>query len=673
MHWRCIDFIDYFRIFRAGTESTVVEGFKKLKYRAEIDGLRAIAVGAVIFFHAGFAGFNGGFVGVDVFFVISGYLITRIILNDMESDNFCLVSFYERRARRILPALFLVTAVCIPFALIWMLPHQLRDFSRSLVAVSLFLSNVLFWREDGYFAAVSEEKPLLHTWSLAIEEQFYLVFPLCLMFLWKFGKSKIIAFLMTAIFVSLFISEWGWRYSATANFYLSPSRIWELLCGSMVAFYIKENECRAHNAGSIVGLAAILMAVFLFDDSTPHPSVYTLIPVLGTVLILIYGNTGSLVSKLLCFPPLVGLGLISYSAYLWHQPMFAFARLSSLDRPSDEMMLVLVIMCVGIAYASWKYVEQPFRNRSVVSRDKIFFLSTVAFVTLISAGILGTVNNGLSNILFSDEELSRFDQDVLRSYQKDILGDEKVDPSWVVLGDSHANALQSALDEIFIDRSISAIVETIDGCPPAQNLLRLDKNFGNRCDEKFTSALDNIDTLGVTHALISARYALYVNSDRFDNEDGGVEFGSTPRVIFDQAQYKNILRNDMARHGAITAELIKFVGALSSRGIAVYIVESIPEVGWNVPKALFLGGKHTQNVTTSHDVYKKRVLPLQSFYEKLLTMDGVTILKASEIFCDGSTCAASENGVPFYYDSNHLSIFGAEILMKSFSKEMFVQ
>ena len=204
-----------------------------MRYRPEIDGLRAIAVLPVILFHAGFTFIGGGFIGVDVFFVISGYLITSIIIEDLENNKFSLWSFYERRARRILPALFLVIFVCIPFAWIWMSQAQLKDFSQSLIAVSFFVSNFLFWRESGYFDTVVEEKPLLHTWSLAVEEQFYIVFPILLIFLWGFGKRKTFWFIMILSAISLLISQLGWRNFEVANFYLAPSRAWELFSGSM--------------------------------------------------------------------------------------------------------------------------------------------------------------------------------------------------------------------------------------------------------------------------------------------------------------------------------------------------------------------------------------------------------------------------------------------------------
>jgi peptidoglycan/LPS O-acetylase OafA/YrhL len=261
-----------------------------LKYRAEIDGLRALAVVPVILFHAGFELFSGGFVGVDVFFVISGYLITTILIEDIENKRFSIVSFYERRARRILPALFFVMLVCIPFAWLWMLPSQMKDFSQSLVAVSLFASNILFWRESGYFDVSTEEKPLLHTWSLAVEEQYYVLFPIFLLLAWRFGKNRVFWMIVAMAAISLLLSEWGWRNKPESNFYLAPTRAWEILAGSIAAFMVQWKEVRKNNALAILGLAAIVFSIFFYNEATPFPSVYALVPVLGVFLIILYAE-----------------------------------------------------------------------------------------------------------------------------------------------------------------------------------------------------------------------------------------------------------------------------------------------------------------------------------------------------------------------------------------------
>jgi peptidoglycan/LPS O-acetylase OafA/YrhL len=296
-------------------------------YRPEIDGLRALAVIPVILFHAGFSAFSGGFVGVDIFFVISGYLITGILIRELEEQNFSIITFYERRARRILPALYFVILICVPFAWAWMLPEDLKDFFQSIVAVLFFASNVLFFTENGYFDGPSEEKPLLHTWSLAVEEQYYIFFPLLLLLLWRFGKRPVFHVLTVFALFSLVLSELTWRTNPDANFFLAHTRAWELLAGALAAFYVSKAGVKDSNTLSSIGLIVILASIFLYDDSIPFPSIYALLPVLGTVCLILFAHPKTMVFYLLSRPVFVGIGLISYSAYLWHQPILVFLKM----------------------------------------------------------------------------------------------------------------------------------------------------------------------------------------------------------------------------------------------------------------------------------------------------------------------------------------------------------
>ena len=368
-----------------------------MKYRPEIDGLRGLAVLSVILFHAGFELFSGGFVGVDVFFVISGYLITTILIEDIENQRFNLVNFYERRARRILPALFFVMIVCIPFVWLWMLPSQIKDFSESLVAVSLFASNILFWRESDYFGASAEEKPLLHTWSLAVEEQYYVLFPIFLILVWRFGKNRVFWMIVVMAAISLLISEWGWRNKAIANFYLAPTRAWELFAGSIAAFIVQKKGVQKKNSLALLGLSAIFVSIFVYDESTPFPSVYALVPVLGVVLFVLFAEKETLAARFLSNKAMVGIGLISYSAYLWHQPLLAFTRIRFGELQSILIMVMLSFCSLFLGYLSWKYIEIPFRKKANISRLKVFFVSSVGIGLFIIMGVVGQLKEGFPN------------------------------------------------------------------------------------------------------------------------------------------------------------------------------------------------------------------------------------------------------------------------------------
>lgn len=365
-----------------------------MDYRREIDGLRTLAVLPVVLFHAGVSSFSGGFVGVDIFFVISGYLITGILLSELECGRFSITNFYERRARRILPALFLIMAISIPFAWAAMLPSDMESFSKSVLAVSLFFSNVLFYREVGYFSATADEKPLLHTWSLAVEEQFYIFFPLLLLFVWRNRKDWLLGVVAVMAVMSLLLSEWGWRHNPEANFYLLPARVWELMVGALCAFFAARGYERPNNVASMVGLLAVCGSVFLYGNNVPSPSVFMLVPVLGAALIILYGKSGTFAARILGARFLVGIGLISYSVYLWHQPLFAFARILNSGEPHLWFMVFLSVVSVVLAYFTWRYVEQPFRNKALFDRKKIFTLSFLMIGLFASLGQLGARSEG---------------------------------------------------------------------------------------------------------------------------------------------------------------------------------------------------------------------------------------------------------------------------------------
>lgn len=366
-----------------------------MNYRREIDGLRAIAVLPVILFHAGFQTFSGGFVGVDVFFVISGYLITTIILAELEQGKFSIINFYERRARRIVPALFFVMAVCIPLAWVTLPPADLGSFSKSLVAVPLFLSNLFFWRDGGYFETAAELKPLLHTWSLAVEEQYYVLFPLFLILTWRLGKRWIVSLIIVVAALSLLLAQIGSSYRPTPNFFLLPTRAWELAIGVLIAFYFDsgrrvEMVRSSREIFSFLGLALVLFSVFTFQKNTPFPSFYTLVPTIGAALIILFAKPDTFVGNALGSKFLVGIGLISYSAYLWHQPLFAFAR-HHYSSPSVVITLGLALSSLLLAVFSWRFIEKPFRAKGVFTRKFVFSFSLVFGLALVIFG-LGSAN-----------------------------------------------------------------------------------------------------------------------------------------------------------------------------------------------------------------------------------------------------------------------------------------
>lgn len=413
-------------------------------YRKEIDGLRALAVLPVLFFHAGFEIFSGGFVGVDIFFVISGYLITSIILSEMQDQKFSLLKFYERRARRILPALCTVIICSALAAYFIMLEGQWRDFLQSGISVIFFASNIFFWLEDDYFAAVSEEKPLLHSWSLAVEEQYYIFFPIMIMALWRFGRNPMLYLIGFLAAISLISAEYGSRYYPSANFYLLFGRAWEILAGSMAAFYMRKPRHYGGRADllSWLGLAMLCIAIFLFDKETPFPSLYAALPVLGTLMIIICARSDRGLGTLLSNPLCVGIGLISYSLYLWHQPVFAFGRLLVFEM-GWMLKIGLIMVSIILAMLSYYIIEKPARYRWLKNEKPRGFFIKAMIIPLLLVAVFGLLLWNHTGPLNNGKHLSYAGADKQWNYVSKAGHNRRI----ILYGDSHARQYAAAIED----------------------------------------------------------------------------------------------------------------------------------------------------------------------------------------------------------------------------------
>ncbi|MGB7286461.1 MAG: acyltransferase family protein [Salaquimonas sp.] len=334
-------------------------------------------------------------------FVISGYLITTIIITELKANTFSIANFYERRARRILPALFLVMLTCIPFAWFWLLPKDMNEFVRSITATVTFSSNYFFLKQSGYFEIVAELKPLLHTWSLAVEEQYYIIFPLILMFTWKLGTRKVLQTLAVLFVASLIGAQISVLYKPEEAFFSFPTRGWELLVGSFVAFYLFHQDLKVSSfqrqLGAMIGLSLICFSMFTFDDQTLFPGVAALPPTIGTAMIILFATPGTFTNWALSLRPLVAIGLISYSAYLWHQPLFAFTRYQSLQEPSNAAMFALFVLTFVLAFLTWYFVEKPFRSKNTVKLKPLIATCSSIAIILIAFGLIGKQTKGYAN------------------------------------------------------------------------------------------------------------------------------------------------------------------------------------------------------------------------------------------------------------------------------------
>ncbi len=373
-----------------------------LKYRSEIDGLRAFAVLAVVIYHAQFswAGMpvlGGGFIGVDVFFVISGYLITRLILSAIEKKEFSFLHFYERRARRILPALFVVMLASMPFAWTYMLPFPLTDYAWSILSSLGFVSNLYFAQGVVYAGDFSTLKPFLHTWSLSVEEQFYLIFPVILIALCHFAKSHLMAAMIILSLISLQLAQYWSDVSPDTNFYLLPSRGWELLAGAILAKLElregKQEQIRGQSLLPTLGLAIICVSFVIFSDDIKHPSYVSVFPIIGTMFIIHYAGQGDIATKILQSRFCVMIGLISYSLYLWHVPVFAFARISD-TMVTDFDKIELIAYSVLLSIITYIFIEQPFRKSSVISTKTLIISLLVTCLCIVVLCTLIISNDG---------------------------------------------------------------------------------------------------------------------------------------------------------------------------------------------------------------------------------------------------------------------------------------
>jgi peptidoglycan/LPS O-acetylase OafA/YrhL len=627
-----------------------------LGYRPEIDGLRAVAVVPVVLFHAGFEAFNGGYVGVDVFFVISGYLITTTLIEDIENGRFSILSFYERRARRILPALFFIMFLCCTFAWLVMVPSQMKDFSQSLVAVSWFASNILFWRETDYFDQAVELKPLLHTWSLAVEEQYYVLFPVFLILAWRFGKNRVFWLIVIMAAISLLLSEWGWRNSAVANFYLAPTRVWELFAGSIAAFLVQQNGVHKNSLLASLGLLAIIGSIFVYDESTPFPSLYALVPVMGVVLLVLYADRETVAARILSTKGLVGVGLISYSAYLWHQPLFAFAKILWMDL-HGALAVVMTLSTIPLAYLSWRFVEKPFRNKKTFSRGMIFSSSVFGIFAFSMFGYLGHTTNGFENRhdwsehyyltlapkeTFNDNCINRYPN--LDIFSTCRMSSENA-PTVALVGDSHSHALYESLAASYDDETIINIGRW--SCLPFVNDQHL---AAFNCPHYQAEADAFLKSNPQIHTIILSGYWGYLASGGWSKESRGYrmheEISETDQETFIQ--------------NALT-----FLNKHKSTAENIILIEDVPDLDFAPVRCDDLGVYRfiRSECSMSYKDFKPRRKKIAGMMGDLMQLNpNVEYVQVTDLFCDEEMCASMSPQGSLYSDGDHVSRRGADLI-----------
>jgi len=647
-----------------------------MHHRAEIDGLRAIAVLPVILFHAGYSAFSGGFVGVDIFFVISGYLITSIILSEMEQGKFSIVNFYERRARRILPALFFVMAVTLPFAWMWLIPSEFKDFSKSIVAVMLFSSNILFWQTSGYFDTAVESKPLLHTWSLAVEEQYYVLFPIFLLFAWRLGRRNLAALVLLLVVGSLMLAQFTTAAEPDASFYLLPTRGWELGIGALAAIYMGKNggvdiaktwsECLG-----MLGFVLIAASMFLYDEHTPFPSVYTLAPTLGTALIILYCRPATLVGWLLTRRATVGIGLVSYSAYLWHQPLFALARQRSAHEPGLPMFTVLALLSLVLGYFSWRFVEAPFRDRTRIGKNGVFALSAVGIVVFLCIGLAGYQTNGfrerekwdgIEHAFATQNELgsgNRFCKanrvDSPFGPQVCVIGDRSQRPDGVLWGDSYAGALMHGLNQELSRAGRAFYVVLSDGCIPVEGAWRTRKQAEFDCGE--------------------TRHRRFVDAVLRDESIQTVVWtGAFSALLASRPHEEYVIDGVPAEHAATKRRILGTLEKLEDAGKKVVFIGDVPKfpsyvADYAIRRFAATGGDVEATVQkVSRPQLSRRINQADVLAE---AREHAKVIDGLQLFCDAQTCSSHDaGGRLLFIDNNHISHAGSERLAREVVRQL---
>lgn len=610
-----------------------------MSYRPDIDGLRAVAVLAVLLFHAGIPYLRGGFAGVDVFFVISGYLITGGIARDLEHGSFHVLTFYERRIRRIYPALLLLLFVVLVAGILIFMPDGLKDLGAEAATAVAFSSNFLFWHQTDYFAGAAELKPLLHTWSLAVEEQFYLVIAPLMGWLYPLGRRRSAATLAAMLCCSFLASCLATRIDPAGNYYLPQNRAWELLMGSLVALGAVP-QARSRFASEVcgwAGMALLLAPMVLLHRDSPFPAWNAVPTCLGTAMIIRVGEAGpTAASRILALPPLRLVGLVSYSLYLIHWPVLAFARYELLRDPTPGEMAALMLAMFGLAYLSWRFVETPFRRRRV-PRSRLFSEAAVASLGLAFFGAgLFALNGlpqrpGVTGIISASDSAQQtetagcFLQGSWRAWKgSSCFLTHGPGPVIMLWGDSHANHYAPALIQAAPNYRSRILLYASSGCPP---ILQLDVRGRPDCKANNDHAFAILKQYRVVKVVLSASW-------QYD---------------FDHSE-----------SDALT-KLGETVRQLQQAGIRVGIIGDSPTFPFSNTDYLAarLARRSDPNATYYSPVRNNFGLNRQI----ARVVAPATFFNPLPLLCREQSCLAFRDGHLMMHDNGHLSTYGARYLL----------
>lgn len=622
----------------------------KAVHRTDIDGLRAIAVLPVIAYHARFGLLPGGFIGVDVFFVISGYLITQVLLKDIQGDRFSLVNFYERRVRRIAPALlgvlFGTFIVCIGYGL----PTELLDYSKSLIAATLSASNFYFWHTSGYFADAALTQPLLHTWSLAVEEQFYIFWPLCLLAGWRLFRHRLLAVVLMVTVASFALSAVGAFVAESGTFYMLPTRAWELFLGALLAIgmFPKPLPAAARNVLSLIGILLIAGSAHWLNAEMPFPGALAAPACMGTFLVILGGRDGpTFVGRVLSWRPVAFVGLISYSLYLWHWPLIVFQRdygLLLIPGAGDREQKLFIIGISFIAGAlSWKLIEQPFRvGLRRPSRSVLFKSTATAAAVVIACGAAAWAGGGFpsrytAQQLYIATYLIPGGDDITDpcflarkdgpdSFPASCLATSTAKPNILILGDSHAWELISGLRSVYTDMNFMETAAS--DCLP---LLHHDWKDAPYCVHAMDTIFNGfIPTHRIDGVILAGRWDL----------------ASVPRVAQTLAWFHD-------------------------RRIPVTLVG--PTLMYDLPlPRVILTAERRDEPKFIKDNEVPGLWAVDAQMAAVARANGVRYISMLKMFCPDQCNLLDETGMPLIWDKEHITRHAAVIVAQTLKKEGFL-
>jgi len=651
-----------------------------MQYRRDVDGLRAIAVASVVVYHLFPKALPGGFAGVDVFFAISGFLIAQVVQRAIAAGTFSMRDFYRNRVRRLFPAMAVVTASTLLAGYVWLLPEDYEAAAKGAGSALLFVSNLYFAQHTGYFAADVSHNPMLHTWSLAVEEQFYLVFPLLLLALAPWGGKIRAMVLLVLAGVSLW---WAVTTQATAPdvaFYGLHTRAWEMLAGALAGLALTGPAARM-SAGvrggmALVGLGVVGASFGLLSAASAHPGLPTLLPVIGAVLVLLCAP-GTLVGRALSWGPCVYLGLISYSLYLWHQPVLVFGRLHTGGVTTPLAAVGMVGLSVALAHLTVRYVERPFRSGAWrpaltlprFARASVLLVAAAGTVVVaqgfpdrVSPGVLAR-GNGWST-LYTALRVCHTDPKNLGPIDKPCtLGvGSGQGPRITILGDSHASSLAAGMVRVLGQGEVRLL--STSGCPPVRHYAREDNR--GLCAQGHAHSYARAYEGGVEDAVVlAARWSAGVWRGGVDNTEGGVE--GKPPVYYVPVSGAALADAEVA--AGMVADYVETVAQTLAAGKRVVLVYPTPEMGWNVPHEMvrraWMEGEEATPVSIAREVYQARHRQVIAAFDAIPDHPNLVRVRPEEMLCEGDRCYGERAGRSLYADDDHLNDLGASVVARA--------